>query len=157
MGQNCARVFFDRALPAYRNRRSVTGYLSTYAGGVKTWNSKKQPTTALSSMEAEYMALAASTCKALWLHTLFLELDLPFNNSLNIFVDNRSTISFAQNLGFHAQLKHIDIRHHFIHKNITSNKVTVSHCASEDNVTNILTKGLDQYKHEHIVKLLRMH
>jgi hypothetical protein len=38
-----------------------------FTGGFVTWNSKKQLTTTLSSMEAEYMALASATCEALWL------------------------------------------------------------------------------------------
>lgn len=33
------------------DRKSISGYVSTHAGGAVTWNSKKQPTVALSSME----------------------------------------------------------------------------------------------------------
>jgi hypothetical protein len=43
------------------NRRSVSGYVSVLSGGAMTWSSKKQPTVALSSMEAEYMALVNTT------------------------------------------------------------------------------------------------
>ena len=107
-------------------------------------------------MEAEYMALSSSTREALWLRTFFLELGLPFESPLNIFVDNQSAISFAQNSGFHACSKHIDIRHHFICENITSNQVSVTYCASEENAADILTKALDRYKHEHLVDLLGM-
>lgn len=78
---------------------------------------------------------------------------IPFTN---IYVDNQCTISFAQNVGFHARSKHIDIRHHFIRENITSNKVTVNYCTTEDNVADILTKGLNRYKHKHLVHLLGM-
>ena len=127
-----------------------------HAGGAVTWNSKKQPTVALSSMEAEYMALAAATCEALWLHTILSELGLPPQHPTNILVDNHGTISFAQNFRFHAQSKHIDIRHHFIHENITSNKVTVNYCTSQDNMADILTKGLDRSKHKHLIELLGM-
>lgn len=102
------------------------------------------------------MALSVSTHEALWLRTLFLELGLPFDHLLNISVDNHSAISFAHNSIFHAHSKHIDIQHHFIRKNITSNKVSVDYCTSEDNIADILTKGLDCYKHEHLVELLGM-
>lgn len=107
-------------------------------------------------MEAKYLTLSASTHEALWLHTLFLELGLPFQHSTNISIDNQGTISFAHNSGFHARSKHIDIWHHFIRENITSNKVSVTYCAIEDNTADILTKGLDRYKHEHLVELLGM-
>ena len=102
------------------------------------------------------MALSVSTREALWLRTLFMELGLPFKQPLKIAVDNHSAISFAHNSVFHARSKHIDIRHHFIRENITSNKVSVDYCASEENIADILTKGLDRYKHEHLVELLGM-
>ena len=84
------------------DRKSVSGYVSMNAGGAVTWNSKKQPTVALSSMEAKYLTLLASTQEVLWLRTLFAELKIPFSNPVDIFVDNQGTISFAQNSGFHA-------------------------------------------------------
>ncbi|KAF5378035.1 hypothetical protein D9757_011525 [Collybiopsis confluens] len=139
------------------DRKSISGYVSTHAGGAVTWNSKKQPTVALSSMEAEYLALSATTREALWLRTLFAELGLPFKHPLDIFVDNQGTIAFAQNSGFHARSKHIDIRHHFIRENITSNKVSIHYCATEENIADILTKGLDRNKHEHFLELLGMY
>ena len=37
-------------------RRSTTGYLFMMAGGAISWKSRLQPTVALSSSEAEYMA-----------------------------------------------------------------------------------------------------
>ncbi|XP_046145576.1 secreted RxLR effector protein 161-like [Osmia bicornis bicornis] len=43
------------------DRRSNTGYLVYLAGGPVSWNSKKQKTVALSTMEAEYMALTEVT------------------------------------------------------------------------------------------------
>jgi hypothetical protein len=74
------------------DRRSVTGYLSTLAGGVVTWSSKKQPTTALSSMEAEYMALASAIRKALWLCSMLAELGYLSPLPTHISVDNHGTI-----------------------------------------------------------------
>lgn len=47
------------------NRRSVTGFLFALHGGVIAWCSRKQKTVALSSTEAEYMALSAACQEAL--------------------------------------------------------------------------------------------
>lgn len=79
-----------------------SGYVCLYAGGAITWNSKKQPTITLSSIEAEYMALANSTKEILWLRKLFTKLGLATDDVTNILVNNQGTISFAQNLNFHA-------------------------------------------------------
>ena len=48
------------------DRRSTTGYLFLYAGAAITWNSKKQPTVALSTTQAEYMAVCQASKEAIW-------------------------------------------------------------------------------------------
>lgn len=52
------------------DRRSISGYRSFFANGPISWSSRKQPTVALSTMEAEFMALAGATCEAIWLREL---------------------------------------------------------------------------------------
>ena len=49
------------------DRRSISGYISFLGNAPVSWSSRKQPTVALSTMEAEYMALAKTTCEVLWL------------------------------------------------------------------------------------------
>ncbi|XP_055918678.1 uncharacterized protein LOC129950785 [Eupeodes corollae] len=51
-------------------RRSVTGYIYLLHNGAILWNSKKQPTVAISTTEAEYMALTAATQETTWLISL---------------------------------------------------------------------------------------
>ena len=52
------------------DRRSITGYAFSLGFGVITWSSKKQNTVSLSSAEAEYQAMCATTCEAVWLWRL---------------------------------------------------------------------------------------
>jgi hypothetical protein len=138
------------------DRRSISGYVSILSGGATTWSSKKQPTVALSSMEAEYMALSNATRENIWIRSLFSELGQPIKSPTQIFVDNRGTIEYTTNAGFHARSKHIDIRHHFIRDSITSHEVTIHHCASEENISDIFTKPLTRNKHEYLVNKLGM-
>lgn len=44
--------------------RSCTGYVFLLQGGAISWCSKRQPTIALSTTEAEYMALSTATQEA---------------------------------------------------------------------------------------------
>jgi Reverse transcriptase (RNA-dependent DNA polymerase) len=136
------------------DRRSVSGYVSVLSGGATTWSSKKQPTVALSSMEAEYMALANTTRENSWIRQLFAELGEHINLPTHIFVDNRGTIEYTANAGFHARSKHIDIRHHFIRDSIASNEASVHHCTSDENIADIFTKPLPRNKHEYLVTKL---
>ena len=92
-----------------------TDYSSFFlAGAPVSWSSKKQPSTALSSMEAEYMALTHSSREAIWLRRLLDEVGLPQDRPTTIHVDNQGAIAFAQNPVHHGRSKHIDLRHHFV-------------------------------------------
>lgn len=48
-------------------RRSTTGYVFTYNGTAVSWNSKRQSSTAMSTMEAEYYAASLASKEAIWL------------------------------------------------------------------------------------------
>ena len=79
-----------------------------------SWFSRNEKSVALSSAEAEYMAISQDSCKALWLHKLLVDL---FNQELRpivIYCDNQSCIQLSKNLVFHDRSKHIEIRYHFI-------------------------------------------
>lgn len=56
-------------------RRSSTGFVFTMSGGAVSWNSRRQDTVALSSTEAEYMALSSATQEAIWLKQFGEEID----------------------------------------------------------------------------------
>lgn len=128
-------------------RRSTSGYVFTLAGGAISWSSKRQRSVALSSMEAEYMALAHATKEALWLRSLFADLGLITDGPIQLYADNESALAFAHDSQFHARSKHIDIRYHFVRERIISNEISVTHCASEDNAADILTKPLARPEH----------
>ena len=56
------------------DRKSYTGFAFKYANASITWESRKQNVVALSSTEAEYMALSDSAKKAIYLKRFFLEI-----------------------------------------------------------------------------------
>ncbi len=77
-----------------------------------------QPTIALSSCEAEYVALTVAVKDILFLHQLFLELGVEIESPTLIFGDNVASIALAENPIKHERTKHIDIKHHFLRDNI---------------------------------------
>jgi hypothetical protein len=58
-------------------KKSMTGIIYISAGGVVLWKSKKQTLSTLSTMEAEYIALAHAGTEAHWFHNLYMELGFP--------------------------------------------------------------------------------
>jgi len=113
------------------------------------WSSKKQATVALSSTEAEYMALTRATMEAIWLRFLlgeipdFLYKKLP---SITIFADNQECIALAHNPEYHARTKHIDIQHHFVREKVEGGEVSLEYTPTGVMVADCLTKALPREK-----------
>lgn len=126
------------------NRRSTTGYCFTLGGGAISWSSKKQPTVALSSTEAEYRAVCAATCEVVWLRQLLDELGFPQRKGSSILCDNQSCLAIARNPVFHARTKHIEIQYHYVREQFLAGAVTLDYCRTEDNLADLFTKALQQ-------------
>ena len=88
------------------NRKSTSGYLFQIGGTAVSWRSKKQVCVALSTAEAEYMALASAVQEAVWMRQLTSDLKNGPTGPTVIFEDNQSTICMAQNPQFHGRAKH---------------------------------------------------
>lgn len=128
-------------------RRSVTGYVFMLQGGPIAWNSRKQQTVALSTTEAEYMALSSATQEAMWLRHFGSEFNLRAPTSTVIFCDNRGAISIASTSGYNPRSKHIDIRHHYVREKVDEHQIKIEAVKTEDMVADVLTKGLFSQKH----------
>ncbi|KAK3020796.1 LOW QUALITY PROTEIN: hypothetical protein RJ639_047752 [Escallonia herrerae] len=89
--------------------RSMTGYVFTFYGGPIFWKSVLQSTTALSTTEAEYMALTEAAKEALWLKGLVEELGFK-QRGLLLQCDSQNALDLAKNQVFHARTKHIDVQ-----------------------------------------------
>lgn len=127
------------------DRRSYTGYVILMSGGAVAWEAKKQPTVALSSTEAEYMALTSAIKEVKYLANLMDELGLSTTFGLNtpiLYCDNKGAICIAENQGYSARTKHIDVRHHFIREAIEMKIIKLEYVASSENYADIFTKSL---------------
>ena len=84
------------------DRRSTSGFMFSFGSAAVTWSSKKQPTVALSSIEAEYQGAAVAACEVAWLCKLLADLGLHVERKIVIYCDNLSSIQLARNPIFHA-------------------------------------------------------
>lgn len=124
-------------------RRSTTGYIFKVYGGTIAWKSKRQPTVALSTTEAEYMASADAAKQAVWLRLLSEDIGLGLGDqALQLVNDNAGAIALSKNPINHEKSKHIDMRHHFIHEKVEDKTVSLAHVPSADNIADLLTKAL---------------
>ena len=65
------------------DRRSTRGFMFSFGSGAVTWSSKKQPTVALSSTEAEYRGFVVAACEIAWLRKLFADLGLHMHGKVS--------------------------------------------------------------------------
>ena len=124
------------------DRRSITGYVFFYAGGPITWKTKTQPRTALSSTEAEYMALAAASCEAMSLRYLQEDFGVPPTLPTLIHEDNSGAISMSINPVHYKQTKHIHYRFHFIRECVELGDVRIQYINTREMIADALTKAL---------------
>lgn len=136
-------------------RRSTTGYVSVFAGGPITWKSQFQKTVALSTMEAEYMALSAGVQEIIWMRRLMKELEEDNGTKpTTIYCDNQSTICFTKDPVHHQRSKHIDVRYHFARQAQEENVVAVKYIPTELMVADPLTKPCNKDKAKVLVQYL---
>nr|GFC08140.1 ribonuclease H-like domain-containing protein [Tanacetum cinerariifolium] len=82
-----------------------------------SWMSKKQNYTAMSSPEAEYMALSANCAQVMWMKTQLQ--DYGFNyNKIPLYCDSQSAIAISCNLVQHSCTKHIHTRFKYLVRRI---------------------------------------
>ena len=126
-------------------RRSTTGYVFMLNGGAITWSSKRQPTVAASTTEAEYMA-AGSACKeALWLRKLAKDLGLNAG-AVTIGSDNQGAIKLLRNPVTSMRSKHIDVVHHFTRERVSRGEINYHYVNTNDMIADALTKPLPPTK-----------
>jgi hypothetical protein len=123
-------------------RRSVTGYLFKIGdAGPCIWRSVRQKTVALSTTEAEYMALAECVQEGMWVAGFLKELGMDIG-PMTLHEDNMSTLHLAQGNKTHGRTKHIDVKYHFVRQALAEKKITLAHCGTRDMLADILTKPL---------------
>ena len=78
------------------------------------WQSRLQKCVALSTIEAEFIAIIEACKELLWLKKFLQELGLKQERYV-LHCDSQSAIHLSKNSSFHLRSKHIDVRYHWIH------------------------------------------
>ena len=135
------------------DRRSVTGIILKLFGSPVSWFSKRQATIALSTTEAEYMAVSATVQEALWFKMWMREV-LNKNVQVPISCDNQGAIKLTLRESDSQRTKHIDIRHHFIRDHINKGDINMKWIATETMEADLLTKRLPTHRFKKLRDLL---
>ena len=96
-----------------KNRKSTSGIIILLNDVPIIWKSKKQNAVAISTMEAEYYALAFGVTELLWCSKILYELKINLNIPI-IYEDNQSTIDILLIGSNVTKAKHIDLKYNFV-------------------------------------------
>ena len=134
--------------------KSWSGWVITYAGCPITWSSKLQTLTALSTMEAEYIALLSALRDQILIMQLLKQviargIDEKFTPPrvhCMAFEDNGGAIELVRQPKIWPQMKHINnYYHHFCSYTKGSNpEITTWAVSTEDQLGDMFTKPLPE-------------
>ena len=138
------------------NRRSTSGYLFQLGSAPISWSTKPQNSVALSTCEAEYIAMAAAAQEAIWLTDLLNDIGIS-QPSMIIKEDNQAAIELTKNTRNHSRTKHIDIRFHFLKDLVLKKSLKVIYCPTAEMIADIFTKPLSTSTFTVLRTLLGVH
>ncbi|GJV11419.1 zinc finger, CCHC-type containing protein [Tanacetum coccineum] len=101
---------------------STSGWVFLLGGGVISWASKKQTCITCSTMESEFVALAATSKEVEWLKNLLLKILLwskPIAH-ISICCDSAATLVKAYSQMYNGKSRHLSVRHSMIRELITN-------------------------------------
>jgi hypothetical protein len=119
--------------------KSRSGFVFLLSSGAISWSSKLQEIVALSSTEAEYIAACEAGKEIIWFNEFLHEIGLS-EDTIELRIDNKSSIELAKNPVFHKRTKHIRLRYHKIREWVQEKEFKISHVTSGEMAADFLTK-----------------
>ena len=147
--------------------KSRSGFLITFMGCPLNWFSKLQTQIALSTMEAEYIALSQSMREIIGLREILKEIYITVLNSATdynnlefrtvsktfgeippstVHEDNEACLKFASVPKMSPRTKHIAIPYHFFRSKVDNGEIKIVGVTTDSQLADQFTKGLPQDK-----------
>eukprot|EP00253_Pinus_taeda_P006016 PITA_06016 len=131
-------------------RKSTSGGAFFMGSRLVSWFNKKQSSIALSTTEAEYVAIASCYTQLLWMKQTMQDFQIICTPPISILCDNTSAIIISKNPIMHSNTKHIPIEYHFLWEQVLEQKVKLEYVPYKEQVTDIFTKPLPRETFEYI-------
>ena len=147
--------YIDADMVGDLDGRKSSRYLFTFVGAVVSWQLKLQKFVALSTTEAEYVAMTEAGKEMLWLKRFLQQLVMKQNKSI-IHYDSQSALDLSKNAMYHSYTKHIDIRYHWLHQVIEKQQFKLEKIHTDKNPTHMMTKVVTHEKFQLCTELTGM-
>lgn len=148
------QAFSDASFADCNGSLTTCGYVINLYGDAIIWRTHKQPYVALSTCQAEYVAMSEA-CQELI--SLSNSLKLVLNNSfypMTLWCDTRAATSSAETNGGN-KLRHMtEVREHYVKECFKRNLVKINWISSKEQLADIFTKPLSFEIHNYLVEKL---
>ena len=139
------------------DRESTSGhcFFLSKSGAAISWKSRKQPTVALSSCEAKYVAISSAVQKAKFLIQLMNKITrAKVIQNVKINCDSQGAIALAKDPIRKERSKHIDIKYHFLNSEIQRGTISLNYIPTNYNIADVFTKSITRNKLQMLTTLL---
>lgn len=130
---------------------STSGYVFMICGSAVSWSSRKQTVVAMSSCEAEYIAVNGACKEALWLKRLVEQLPSANGNanSMKMFCHSQSGIEISRNESINRRNKHINNNFNFVSDVVAKRNVQLECIHTKEIVADVMTWSFCRMKFEY--------
>ena len=125
------------------DRKSTTGYCVYVNDNLVSWNAQKQHTVALSTAEAELMAMTEVMKEVAYIEQVLGEMKYVIQLPTAVFSDNQAAVQITHNDVNHDRTKHIAIRHLAVRDSINNKQIDVKWLRTDQQIADIFTKSLN--------------
>ncbi|GJR21649.1 retrovirus-related pol polyprotein from transposon TNT 1-94 [Tanacetum coccineum] len=136
-------------------RKSTSGGIQFLGDKLVSWMSKKQDCTAMSSAEAEYVALSVSYAQVMWMRTQLKDYGFDYNK-ISLYCDSQSAIAISCNPVQHSRTKHINVRYQFINEQVKRGIIELYFVKTVYQLVDIFTKALLEDRFQYLIRRIGM-
>jgi hypothetical protein len=137
-----------------KTRKSISGILVRMNGDLITWQCKQQTVVALSTCEAEYLAIGRAVQELLFLQNLSRDLQIEFKPGSIVYTDSQAAETISKADALQGRSKHIDIKYHFVRHHLVQGTISVQWVADPEQEADVMTKATNELKFTKMIKRL---
>ena len=144
--KQCRLAGFSDA--SWEVKHSTSGWTVLWGNAALVWGSRKQKSIALSTCEAELIALSEATKDMVYLRKLLAGLGPSSREPgpSTLATDSKSARDVSYNPQHHDRMKHVQRRHFFVRDMVESFEIEVPYVPTDDNIADFFTKPLEPKK-----------
>lgn len=124
------------------SRWSLTAYIIMLGQSPVCWKAKKQDSVSISSVEAEYRAMAFTLKELKWIKQLLTAFGVDHSQPMHLYSDSKAAIYIAANPVFHERTKHVESDCHAVRDAVEAKLISTKHISTKEQPADLLIKAL---------------